>query len=135
MVALDLRQASKGKAMQDIPSMIRQLNRPRLLVQAARFGVDGYRREMHLRRLLGRDRIPGPAEAARRLMDREADMEAARRDGRADYSFARHVEVLIALLGEARILRASGPLHLARRAAPVGGAPTLPAEAAARPQT
>jgi len=122
--------------MQDIPTMIRQLNRPRLLVQAARFGVDGYRREMHLRRLLGRDRIPGPAEAARRLLDVEADMEAARREGRADYAFARHVEVLIALLGEARILRAAGqPRPVRQTTAPQGGAPAMPTEAAARPQT
>ena len=93
--------------MQDVQTMLRQLRRPRLLAQAARFGAEDYRREAHLRRLLGRPNLPGPAEAALILMEREAEMNAARVAGLASYSFADHVYLLIALVGEARLLRAA----------------------------
>ena len=39
--------------MQDILSMLSAIHRPRLLMRAARFGAEDYRREVHLPRLLG----------------------------------------------------------------------------------
>lgn len=93
--------------MLDLSGLIATLNRPRLLVSAARFGVDDYHREAHLPRLLGR---PAPArngEAVMHLLGVEAELDERRRLGTADYSPARHVGVLTALLGEARLLRAA----------------------------
>lgn len=86
--------------------MIGSLNRPRLLVQAARFGVDGYSRTTCLARLLRSLSLPRSGEAILRLLDIEADLNDRRIVAAADYSVARHVEVLIALMGEARLLRA-----------------------------
>lgn len=92
--------------MQDILSMIASLNRPRLLVRAARFGVDDYSRSTHLPRLLGGVAPIRPGAAVIRLIEIEATLNDKRVAGAADYSVARHVEVLIAIMGEARQLRA-----------------------------
>lgn len=93
--------------MQDILSMLTRLNRPRLLVRAARIGAQDYRRERHLQRLLGYGHLPRSAPALLKLMEIEAQFNQQRRDEDASYSLVRHVDVLIALMGEARILRAS----------------------------
>jgi hypothetical protein len=93
--------------MQDILSMVGSLRRPSLLVQAARFGVDAYDRASSLPRLMCSLAIPRPGEAIMRLIEIEADCNSRRVEATADYSAARHVEVLIALLGEARLMRAT----------------------------
>lgn len=93
--------------MQDLLSMVAGLRRPRLLVSAARFGVDDYSRDRHLPRMLRHLGMPRPGEAILELLEIEADMDGARRAGDAAYAVARHVEVLIALMGEARLLRAT----------------------------
>jgi len=92
--------------MQDILTRVTSLNRPRLLVRAARFGLDDYNRATQLPRLLAHLSLPRPGEAIVRLLDIEATLEERRVGHMADYSVARHVEVLIALMGEARLLRA-----------------------------
>ena len=94
--------------MQDIFSMLNALHRPRLLIRAARIGAEQYRRASHLPRLLGYGQFPGPGAALLRLMDMEADLEEARTRSDASYSLTRHVDVLIAMVAEARVLRASG---------------------------
>ena len=82
--------------------MIDNLSRPRLLIRAARFGLSDYRRERDLRRLI---QPPASPEAAlTRLLSVEDDMEQTRRAGDASYSIARHIEVLIALMAEARVV-------------------------------
>lgn len=91
--------------MQDALGMIAALKRPRLLVRAARFGVDEYNRTHCLPRIFGDPTLPRPGEAVLRLLDVEAEMDARRRANAADYTIARHVEVLIALMGEARLIR------------------------------
>jgi hypothetical protein len=91
--------------MQDLCAMIASLNRPRLMVQAARFGVDAYDRDSALPRLIG----AAPARsgpAIMRLLEVEAALNDGRKDRAATYSYARHVEVMIALLGEARRVNA-----------------------------
>lgn len=93
--------------MLDLLGMIAALNRPRLLVSAARFGVEEYARGAELPRLLKCAGPPRTGEAIVRLLDLEAGLEARRIVGAADYAVARHVAVLAALLGEARILRAA----------------------------
>lgn len=96
--------------MQDIHTMIAQLKRPRLLVRAARFGLDDYDRAQRLPRLLDRAVPPGTGEAILLLMELEAEIDAARRNRSPDYAAARHVDVLIALMGEARALRHMRPV-------------------------
>lgn len=88
--------------MTDFRTLLAQLRRPRLLIRAARFGIVDYRRERDLRRLVEAP-LP-PDRALPRLIDEEERLEHSRREGRADYSVARHIEVLIALMAEVRLL-------------------------------
>lgn len=89
--------------MSDFCKTLAALRRPRLLMHAARFGLGDYRRERDLRRLL---RCGGsPEETVPSLLSAEEALEATRKSGDASYSVARHIEVLIALLAEARLLR------------------------------
>lgn len=85
--------------------MIARLTRPRLLVRAARFGLDEYDRAQRLPRLLDRPVAPGTGEAIMMLVEMEAELDRARRNKSPDYAVSRHVDVLIALMGEARALR------------------------------
>ena len=89
--------------MTDFVSLIAALRRPRLLIRAARHGMADYERNRDLRRLLGG--TPTPAAAMTRLIETEAQLEDARRDGEASYDVARHVEVMIAMLSELRLVR------------------------------
>lgn len=72
--------------------------RPRLLLDAARFGVVDYRRNRDLPRLLGMHWSKGDVMA--RLSELEEKMEAARLADDPQWCCQRHVEVLIALLAE-----------------------------------
>ena len=77
--------------------------RPQLLVRAARCGLPHYRRERDLPRILGATSIPGPGRALHELIGREAQMNDNRRGGLSCYGIIEHVDVLTALLAEARI--------------------------------
>lgn len=93
--------------MLDMLSTLNALRRPSLLIRAARFGLAEYRRSIHLPRVLGIDPLPRSGEALMLLIDMESEMETHRTKRTAEYSAARHVAVLIAMMGEARILRAT----------------------------
>lgn len=80
------------------------LRRPRLLIRAARCGVMDYNRRRDLKRVLHSATLPSPSATVPMLMEREAELEATRQNDDAGYSVVRHVEVLIALMGEARLL-------------------------------
>ncbi|MGB5864849.1 MAG: DUF6477 family protein [Sulfitobacter sp.] len=95
--------------MQDIHSLLANLHRPRLLMRAARIGAEDYRRSSHLPRLLGYGVLPRHGDALMRLVDIEADLENSRAAVDGTYSLTRHVDVLIAIVGEARALRAAQP--------------------------
>lgn len=96
--------------MQDVLTRLTALRRPALLMRAARFGAAEYRRDRALRRHLGIGPLPGPTEALVRLLDIEVWHEACRQSGDAAYSVRRHVDTLIAVLGEARLAEeARGP--------------------------
>lgn len=95
--------------MNDILHRLDALRRPRLLIRTARIGAEEYRRDIHLPRLLGHGGLPRNAPALERLMDIEAGMDQSRRAGEAAYSTIHHVEVMIAVMGEARLLRAMHP--------------------------
>jgi len=93
--------------MEDILTQISRLKRPTLLVSTARHGIEDYSRVLHLKRLLRVDTLPGPAQAIVKLMEIEASVNALRLAKQAEYSVARHVELMVALMCEARILKAS----------------------------
>ena len=93
--------------MQDILSMLHALHRPRLLMRAARIGAEDYRRSVHLPRLLGYGVLPGHGAALVKLMDLEATLDTQRTEADAGYSLMSHVDVLIAIVAEARVLRAA----------------------------
>jgi hypothetical protein len=88
--------------MSDIRILLANLRRPRLLMHAARFGLGDYRRERDLRRLVRCGM--SPEETVPSLISVEAELEETRLAGDAAYSVTRHIEVLIALLAEARLL-------------------------------
>lgn len=77
------------------------LRRPRLLMRAARIGLQDYRRDRDLRRIL--PNVPDP-RALDVLLTEEARLEAARQSGAA-WPALRHIEVMIALLAELRLRR------------------------------
>jgi hypothetical protein len=92
--------------MSDVRILLANLRRPRLLMHAARFGLGDYRRERDLRRLV--DNASSPDQTVPRLLSVEEALEVTRLAGDASYSAARHIDVLIALLAEAQLLRRGG---------------------------
>ena len=97
----------KGKTMLDIKTRLTTLKRPGLLVRAVRFGADDYRRDVHLKRLLHCDSMPRPADAVMQLLDLESEANGWREAKSGNYSIARHIEILIALSGEASLMQAT----------------------------
>ncbi|MBU2359497.1 DUF6477 family protein [Loktanella sp. M215] len=88
--------------MQDIQSRIRQLKRPGLLVRAARFGLDDYRRTRDLSRL-----VPGLGTTAHgpvliALLEAESVENSARQERATAYCLMRHIDLLTAVMAEAR---------------------------------
>lgn len=90
--------------MTDPKTLLNSLRRPSLLIRAARFGLTDYCRERDLRRLTRGTALPSPDRAMGFLMSEEQALEQTRRTGDATYSVTRHIDVLIALMGEARLL-------------------------------
>ena len=87
-------------------------SRPRLLLRAARMGTMDYRREVDLRRILRLPVTPAPGPATvRSLIALEAEMEMLRirpcDETGETWRAARHVEVMIALMAEARLMAES----------------------------
>ena len=95
--------------MQDSLTILQKLRRPKLLMRAARIGAGEYKRVAHLPRLLGYGRIPKHSEAILRLIEIEEDLNALRKAGESAYNLLRHIDVMIAIVREARDLRASQP--------------------------
>lgn len=93
--------------MQDILSRIGTLRRPPLLIRAARFGVENYRRDLHLKRYAFSGQLPRPGRALVWLLEEEDRLNGLRLLHDASYSAARHVHVMISILGEARALRSA----------------------------
>lgn len=91
--------------MQDILSMLNALHRPRLMMRAARIGAENYRRATHLPRLFGYGVLPRHGAALLKMMEIESELETQRKANDAAYNILRHIDVLIAMVGEARILR------------------------------
>lgn len=90
--------------MTDTLSLLKALRRPRLLIRAARYGMTDYRRDRDLQRLLRGARLPSPSQALGTLIEQEARLEETRQSGDAGYSISRHVDLLIAMMAEARLI-------------------------------
>jgi hypothetical protein len=88
---------------------LRRTERPRLLLRTARFGLADYVRERDLKRILHLPAppVPGAATVAA-LLELEAAQEQLRTrpvsDAGEPWRAARHVEILIALIAEARLV-------------------------------
>lgn len=80
------------------------LRRPGLLIRAARHGVAEYDRNRDLRRILRTPTVPTPKRALGELMTKEAEIEETRKTGDASYSVVRHLNTLIAMMAESRLL-------------------------------
>ena len=93
--------------MQDLMTMITALRRPRMLARAAKHGARDYDRDRHLQRILGYGTLPSTGPALMRLMEMEREMNDQRTAEDAAYSLVRHLDLLIALLGEAQLYKAS----------------------------
>ncbi|MEM6375308.1 MAG: DUF6477 family protein [Pseudomonadota bacterium] len=98
--------------MTDLLTQLNTLKRPRLLINAARLGISDYRRDAHLTRHLGNEAPDNAKEALRQLMAIEHDLNQERETQAASYSVARHVEIMIAMMNEARLLRQDPPQSL-----------------------
>ncbi len=97
-----------------IINTVSQTRRPRLLLRTARFGLQEYRRECDLKRVLRLPAAPPPGPATvRALIELEAQIEAHRlrpAHGIGDtWRPARHVEVMIALMAEAQLMAEAVP--------------------------
>lgn len=93
----------------DLTDALANLQRPRLLVRAARHGVSDYKRDRDLRRISGHATSASPRRIVSHLLAQEEGMERTRiaRDG--TYSPNKHIEVLVALMAESRSLPAPNP--------------------------
>jgi len=83
---------------------LNRLRRPRLLIRAAHFGLPEYRKTPALRALIDRSGARTRCEVATALFEAEEELDARRRAGDARYRVARHVDLLIALISEVRLL-------------------------------
>lgn len=90
--------------MTDLITLVSSLRRPSLLIRAARAGAEGYNRNRDLKRVMRLAPPPAPERALSALIAAEAEIEQCRQDGSATYSFTRHIELLIAMIGEAQLL-------------------------------
>jgi hypothetical protein len=91
--------------MKDALATIHALRRPGLLIRAARIGAAQYSRTNHLIRLIGSTPPASSGAALFQLIELEEEIDGYRKSKRAEYSPARHVEILIAMMGEARLFR------------------------------
>jgi len=98
--------------MNTILKSLDSLCRPRLLIRAARYGMLEYNRCAHLKRHLGYGPLPRSGPALLRLIEIETGVNDQRRSRTASYSASYHVDLLIAMMGEAQILRSSSNLTL-----------------------
>ena len=93
--------------MTDIAQVVATLRRPRILIRAARHGLNEYSRDRTLPKLIESPQTKSPETTLAALVEAEAVQEAVRKSGDASYSVTRHLELLIAMMAEARLLLSS----------------------------
>jgi hypothetical protein len=117
----------KGPEMLDLIGRLSSLQRPRLLIRAARIGARDYRRDRHLPRVLGYGSMPKPAVALLQLIEQEQQLNQRRINSDPGYPLIRHIEVLIAMMGESQLLTDSNRIRLdKKRAATDAGSRPVP---------
>ena len=78
--------------------------RPRILIKTANIGLQWYRRDRDLAKLVRSITTPSPQRAVECLIEIEGALEASRKANDASYNVQKHISVLTALLAEARLL-------------------------------
>ncbi len=99
--------------MQDVLQRLTQMQRPSLLVQAAKIRAQSYRRKSDIPRILNTSRKLPTTQLLIHLMEKEYELNAQRIADVALYSAVDHIEVLAAVIKETDVLRAE---RSARRA-------------------
>lgn len=94
--------------MTDARTIMQQMQRPKILIRAARLGLCDYQRQRDLRRL-GHISVQ-PEQSILDLLAQEQSVENQRRTGDLTYSIAHHIDLLIALMSEIRLLPRT-PVH------------------------
>ncbi|MEO0945050.1 MAG: DUF6477 family protein [Pseudomonadota bacterium] len=89
--------------MDHAQNRLSRLNRPKLLVKAACIGLKEYNRNRTLQRVLQTDSVPEPGTALDAHLRHENAIDTDRRDGVIAYSPSRHIELLAAVITEARL--------------------------------
>lgn len=88
--------------MTNLAALLDNLRRPKILIRAARSGVNGFRRERDLRRIFRGTKVDVKRNTIVHLMAAEQQMEEFRTEGNANYNVQRHINLLIAIMAEAR---------------------------------
>lgn len=76
------------------------IRRPKLLVRAALYACKLYNPERDLQWLISKPGPSGENETVAELRHKEAQLEAARKKGDANYDLHRHISILSALMAE-----------------------------------
>ena len=88
---------------------LQRLNRPKILVQAARHGVTTYEGKYHLLHLFGWQKPKSLSALLDTLFEKEAELNKMRRLNDAAYQIQYHIAILTALIAEAT--QATARLH------------------------
>ncbi len=90
--------------MLNIIDILNGLKRPKILVRAARLSLEEYNRDRELRRITKTSQNTCQDSVFDRLLAHENYLEDARCNGDASYSIQRHIQVLTAMLAEAKLI-------------------------------
>lgn len=90
--------------MPNINTFLATLRRPKLLVRAARHGLADYDRKRDLARLTGQSHKSATSTIVENLIAQEEQLEEVRKSGEATYRVTQHIELLVALIAECRLL-------------------------------
>jgi len=80
---------------------LQRLNRPKILVRAARHGVTTYDHKTHLQHLFGWQKPQNRSVLLDSLFEKEAELNKMRRLNDAAYQVQDHIAILTALIAEA----------------------------------
>lgn len=84
--------------------IFQKILRPKILMQAAKIGLQTYRRETDLKKILGSRGTSDQNQIISQLSDREIELEEARKNGNAAYDMNKHIQIMTALLQELYLL-------------------------------
>ncbi len=84
--------------------IFQKILRPKILMQAAKIGLQSYRREIDLKKILGARTLSDCNDNISQFSDREIELEEARKSGNAAYDMNKHIQIMTALLQELYLL-------------------------------